>query len=100
MTTTPETISLSEAVAIWLETDTWPHPIGAGNREVCTFTSDNGITWHWYKDQRFVKPVERSNCVESVGDLLHTYGNQVNHPQGLLFTFLAKRIDELEAKVK
>ena len=72
MTTTPETISLSEAVAIWLETGEWPELVAPSlcqGREswnkpgAFSFEriDDGGYkqvgTFH--KDQRFIKPVER-----------------------------------------
>lgn len=110
MTTTPETISLSEAAAIWLETGVWPNmqaPSICQGRDswnkpgACSFEKidkdgyKQSATFH--KDQRFIKPVERKTCEEFVSQTLQ---DGIPGATWVAIKYLARRIDELEAKVK
>ena len=110
MTTTPETISLSEAVKIWAETGEWPELASdarelAGPRLAFLATSKHDIgnmsnARYFHKDQRFIKPVERKTVVEEINSIINS-GNYIDgrgDVVGLLC--LARRLDELEAKIK
>lgn len=106
-----ETIGLAEAVAIWLDTGRWPNvaapclcqgPDSWNKPDACSFerVSNYGYTQSatFHKDQRFIKPVERKSCAETIDELYEEHDGERRYRR--IIGILANRIDELERKAK
>lgn len=96
-----ETISLAEAVAIWLETGEFPEaakPLLSTRvpEDMLYFKSfDSGCTVH--KDQRFVKPMKKMTASAKLEEKVKEGYPGVAWD---VMRMLADYIDELEKKVK
>lgn len=100
-----ETISLAEAVAIWLETGEFPKekdgPMVGSESDLREFRSaGSSSVYVFHKDQRFVKPVKRKTASHFVENVIYEDMTQFNSAQRAVVRHLAHRIDELEKKVK
>lgn len=91
------TIDLASAVKIWLETGKWPEVSGPYiDHHRLEFGEEGSYTQKYFnKGQRFVKPVDRVTLEKQVGEWLM---DRVDHPY--ILCKLARRIDELEARIK
>jgi len=98
-----ETIGLAEAVAIWLNTGKFPGEadgvMTGSESELRKFgVPASSSVYVFHKDQRFIKPVERKSCIETIDELYEEHDGERRHRR--IIGILANRIDELERKAK